>query len=244
MPMASWQCNVALQPCVTFSIIFTKLHKEQFFFSFSTFTFSELPSLNHLCMALISSVKSQSRKPCRKTFMGVRRRAWGKWVSEIRIPRQAKRIWLGSYDLPEKAARAYDAAKFCIHGKNGPFNFPGHKMPELPEGSTSPLPIKQIQAIAASFALHGQIGQSKFPSKKRTVLCKRSPTNVSVPPQLSAPLVPRLEDEPFFTDLMVSTVYEPFGHFPICMEQAGTDSLGNLQFDFMFLDVDWINEFF
>nr|BAD36633.1 AP2 domain transcription factor-like [Oryza sativa Japonica Group] len=49
-------------------------------------------------------------------YKGVRLRQWGKWVAEIRLPNSRKRIWLGSYYTPEKAARAFDAAFICLRG--------------------------------------------------------------------------------------------------------------------------------
>ncbi|RZC89943.1 hypothetical protein C5167_029012, partial [Papaver somniferum] len=56
-------------------------------------------------------------------YKGVRMRKWGKWVSEIRIPKTRERIWLGSYETAEKAARAYDAAVFCFKGGAPPLYF-------------------------------------------------------------------------------------------------------------------------
>ncbi|KAF8400131.1 hypothetical protein HHK36_013427 [Tetracentron sinense] len=100
------------------------------------------------------SNKARKRESRRKRtpgpFKGVRMRKWGRWVSEIRVPRSQTRIWLGSYDVPEKAARAYDAALYCLRGARGRFNFPTGKRPELPNGS-SPSHM-EIKAIAAKFA--------------------------------------------------------------------------------------------
>ncbi|KAI3670720.1 hypothetical protein L1987_01194 [Smallanthus sonchifolius] len=77
------------------------------------------------------------------------KRKWGKWVSEIRLPNSRERIWLGSYDSPEKAARAFNAALFCLRGNTANFNFP-HQPPNIPGGTE--LHPSQIQAVAAQFA--------------------------------------------------------------------------------------------
>ncbi|KAI3742153.1 hypothetical protein L1987_59833 [Smallanthus sonchifolius] len=82
-------------------------------------------------------------------YKGVRKRKWGKWVSEIRLPNSRERIWLGSYDSPEKAARAFDAAAFCLRGSSAKLNFPGQP-PNIPGGSS--LSSTEIQAAAARFA--------------------------------------------------------------------------------------------
>ncbi|KAL6507121.1 hypothetical protein OROHE_022020 [Orobanche hederae] len=82
-------------------------------------------------------------------YKGVRKRKWGKYVSEIRLPNSRERIWLGSYDTAEKAARAFDAALFCLRGRNARFNFPDD-LPEIVEG-TSMTPA-EIQSAASRFA--------------------------------------------------------------------------------------------
>lgn len=85
-----------------------------------------------------------------RQFKGVRPRKWGIWVSEIRMPRSRQKIWLGSYKKPEQAARAYDAAVYCLRGPNAKFNFP-NSVPDIP--SASSLCRQQIQLAAAKYAL-------------------------------------------------------------------------------------------
>ncbi|GMI88530.1 hypothetical protein like AT1G19210 [Hibiscus trionum] len=95
---------------------------------------------------------SPSKKDVRYNARGVRKRKWGKWVSEIRLPNSRERIWLGSYDSPEKAAKAFDAALYCLRGPHANFNFPDNP-PEITGGRSLSPP--EIQVVAARFANQG-----------------------------------------------------------------------------------------
>ncbi|XP_042513738.1 ethylene-responsive transcription factor ERN1-like [Macadamia integrifolia] len=109
-----------------------------------------------------NKIKGRGKTSGNKKFVGVRQRPSGRWVAEIKDTTQKIRMWLGTFETAEEAARAYDEAACLLRGSNTRTNF------ITQVSSNSPLASRIRNLLNHKKGLNQQVNNTSYSTNNNT----------------------------------------------------------------------------
>ncbi|TQD69639.1 hypothetical protein C1H46_044827 [Malus baccata] len=158
-------------------------------------------------------------------FVGVRQRPSGRWVAEIKGTTQKIRMWLGTFETAEEAARSYDEAACLLRGSNARTNFITHVSLDSPlasrirnllntkkgggGGATKQLALLQHQSSSTSTTTSTSSDHDHLPPPSKQ-LVRKSSTSTTCTSTSSGSDTTSLSSEVFHDNsLLFDDVYKP-----------------------------------
>jgi len=138
----------------------------------------EAKNMNSTPINKVTKFKGRRSSNGNNKFVGVRQRPSGRWVAEIKDTTQKIRMWLGTFETAEEAARAYDEAACLLRGSNTRTNFVvTHVSPNSPLASRikNLLKSKKLESQKSNVHVPSPMG----PSNVSAISSSTSPTFVS-----------------------------------------------------------------
>ncbi|KAI3873025.1 hypothetical protein MKW98_000022 [Papaver atlanticum] len=163
----------------------SSLGTDQRLSSYGSFESNQTTSFLSSPSELVSHKKRAGRKKFKETrhpiYRGVRERKNDKWVCEVREPNSKSRIWLGTHDSPEMAARAYDVAALALRGESTPLNFEDSlwRLPRVKSSSAKDIQSAVAESYQALLSTESSTFQFSRPGENNAEGIQKSSSSIT-----------------------------------------------------------------